>query len=65
MTTVKPKPCPWCGSVDLSASESETSRWWAVFCGCGIHGPEAHVLMKWTDDKKSKAAFNEWNERIK
>lgn len=58
-----PKPCPWCGNVDLSASESELPKYWAVHCGCGIHGPEVRVLIKATDDEKAKVAFEAWNNR--
>ena len=58
-----PKPCPWCGNVDLSAAESELPKYWAVHCGCGIHGPEVRVLIKATDDEKAKVAFEAWNNR--
>ena len=60
---MKNKPCPWCGSINLSACLSELPNHGAVFCECGIHGPEVRIFIRWTDKKKSKAVFDAWNNR--
>ena len=60
---MKNKPCPWCESINLSASESESPKFWAVYCECGIHGPEVRVLIKAAEAEKSKLAFVVWNNR--
>lgn len=61
----KPKPCPFCGSSNVSVVEGTTFRWRAVECECQARGPEARMGVHNPDDYEweGRNAIEEWNRR--
>jgi len=66
---VKPLPCPFCGSDDITTQEGTTFRWRAaVCCRCGAQSGEVRVDTLCKDhlvalEKAKGAALEEWNIR--
>ena len=66
---MKPLPCPFCGSDDITTQEGTTFRWRsAVCCHCGAQSGEVRVDTLAKDhsaalEKAKGAAIEEWNRR--
>lgn len=65
------KPCPFCGSDDLSTS-TQGSAVYIECLGCGSQGPYAYMKSHWGDEEYLaekqeiyKAVIMAWNERAK
>lgn len=60
-------PCPFCGAVGVTVSETSTFRWVAAVCeSCGAVGPEARrdTTKRWPNEAEDAAkAIKEWNNR--
>ncbi|HCD9772891.1 Lar family restriction alleviation protein [Enterobacter hormaechei] len=42
-----PKPCPFCGGVDVSIESYSNDEWFFVSCHeCGANGPEESMAAK-------------------
>lgn len=65
-----PKPCPFCGSENVSVVEGSTFRWRAISCAeCDAIGPEVRMQTtgpgtreEWEANAKI-VAVEAWNER--
>jgi Lar family restriction alleviation protein len=65
---IEAKPCPFCGSTDISVVEGSTFKWIKAKCKdcdatCGeVRKPSIYGLT--TNEPNTKAAFEEWNRRV-
>jgi len=62
----KSKPCPFCGSKDLSFRMNQGDKWGFVVCNtCAAQGPEVRTSY---DDSENAPwhndAIEEWNKRV-
>lgn len=68
--TIKPLPCPFCGSTDIAVEESDTFRWRAAKCNCcGAQAGDVRIQTSGSGTKDEwearavDAAITEWNKR--
>lgn len=59
---ITPKPCPFCGSTNISVVEGSTFRWVKAECDdCGATCGDVRRVR--TDAGNETAAIEEWNKR--
>lgn len=72
MSEIKSKPCPFCGSSDVSPrpyGEHEGGKPWSVYyvhcCNCGCDGPTVRVSGEHDDlhETARGASIDLWNRR--
>ena len=68
---VIPKPCPFCGGINVSTHEASTFQWWVAECNeCGAMAGEVRrqtqgegTNEEWDEAARIKALIV-WNERL-
>ena len=73
MSNIKPRPCPFCGSIDVDScpeGERPDGKAWLVYyvcCNnCGCTGPITRACKyNCSSEKARDASINLWNRRTK